>query len=135
MKRAICALIYVNGKPLGVSRKTDTTKMGLPGGKVEEGETLKETVYREILEETGLKVISSQLIFSRLDEYGYVTDTFKCDVEGEINTTETGVVREVTWNELFEGPFGEYNRQLYDKVVRELEVKYFMDDFKHIKNG
>ena len=35
------------------------------------------------------------------------------DVSGTINTTEQGRVRWVTWDELFAGSFGEYNRALH----------------------
>ena len=42
--------------------------------------------------------------------------TYLCAVKGEITTNEKGVVKEVTWEELFNGPFGDYNRELYKKL-------------------
>ena len=63
-KLAATALIYKNvildGKVLGVSRKTDPNDFGLPGGKVDEGETLYDAMVREVKEETGLTVLKAK---------------------------------------------------------------------------
>lgn len=39
-----------------------------PGGAVEEGETLEESVMREVREETGLRVAPGQILYASLDE-------------------------------------------------------------------
>ena len=64
-----------SGKILMVSRKNG--KFGLPGGKVEEGETLKEACIRELQEETGLIEEQSnlQLLYSAWCQ-GYLCHTF-----------------------------------------------------------
>ena len=101
---------------LGVSRKDDITKMGLPGGKCEDNETSEEGTIREVKEETGLDVEIISLVFQAIDNE-YFSTTFLCEIKGEIpkkfNTTETGRVDWITWEELFDGPFGEYNKKLY----------------------
>lgn len=118
MLQAVCALIFRGDKILGVSRKDNPNDFGLIGGKVENGETLAQALKREIEEECGLTIISGKLIFTRFDN-NMMCYTYLCNVEGEIKTNEKGVVKEVTWEELFNGSFGEYNRKLYKSLYNE----------------
>lgn len=119
MKHSVCALVFrESGKILGVSRKDDPTSFGLIGGKVEPGETLEEALIRETKEETGLHIVKYRKIFERIDNDEHCT-TFLCSVIGEIKTRESGVVKEVTWEELFNGPFGEYNHELYNTLNKK----------------
>lgn len=116
MRQAVCALIYTkDGKILGVSRKDDTSKFGLIGGKVDDGETPEEALLRETKEETGLTIVKYKKIFERIDN-NFICFTYLCETIGEINTTEAGLVKEVTWDELFNGPFGQYNLELYKHI-------------------
>ena len=62
MKLAVCLLVaFGDGTYLAVSRRNDTTRWGLPGGKVdlEPGETCEEAVIRETAEEIGLRIGSA----------------------------------------------------------------------------
>jgi 8-oxo-dGTP pyrophosphatase MutT (NUDIX family) len=116
MKEAVCALIFRdNGKILGVSRKDDLSQMGLIGGKVDDGETREQALLRETLEETGLRITHYKKIFENIDGE-FNTFTYLCKVEGEVTTSEKGVVKELTWKELFNGPFGEYNKALHESL-------------------
>ena len=124
IRRAACVLLRRGGRVLAVSRKDDPTAMGLPGGKVDpedghEGapEALACAAARELQEETGLRVAPELLrwTFERAEDDGFTTTTFEADwadVHGPIRTAEQGRVRWVTWEELLDGPFGEYNKQL-----------------------
>ena len=121
MKYAVCALIFRGDKILSVSRKNDHKIFGLIGGKVDYGETLIEALFRETKEETGLDIISYKEVYTRIDDIYHCT-TFLCETSGEINITdekETGIIKELTWEELFEGPFGDYNRGLYNHLYSE----------------
>jgi 8-oxo-dGTP pyrophosphatase MutT (NUDIX family) len=64
---SVVALITRKGKILSVSRKNNHQDLGLPGGKIEPGETPVEALHREVLEETGISVLGQSWIFDHLD--------------------------------------------------------------------
>ncbi|TAM77618.1 NUDIX hydrolase [bacterium] len=58
----------------------------LPGGRQEPGELMRETVERELLEETGLRVRVGELVYvsESYDGHTHFTNfTFRADTEGE----------------------------------------------------
>ena len=134
-KEAACVLIYnEHGQILGVSRKHDPTAFGLPGGKVDPGETPLEAAIRECREETGIDVWGLEEAFRRLCEgetdYNATTFYAQYDPQQQISPrlvndkgeAETGKVKWVTWIELLRGPFGHYNRMLLDSEVAKAEL-------------
>jgi 8-oxo-dGTP pyrophosphatase MutT (NUDIX family) len=113
-KQAACCLIMSDdGKVLAVSRKDDPNAFGMPGGKVDFPESPEQAAARELQEETGLTATKLTHVFTRKDADGFTTHTFACEVEGEIDTPESGVIRWVTPEVLFNGPFGAYNKRLW----------------------
>lgn len=130
MKHAVVILVMKDNKVLGVSRKDDPSAFGLPGGKVDDGETLEQAARRELLEETGLIATSLRCVYVA-PEKEFSTVAFEASVTGEISTTESGVVRWVEPEVLFSGPFGEYNTRLFthlniykrqNRIVKETRV-------------
>lgn len=111
-KLAVTALLYNElGEILLVSRKDNHADFGLPGGKVDEGETLEQAIIREVQKETGLELSNLRPIFNREDGEYHCT-TFTGDHTGTIQTPEKGVVKWSTFEELKRGCFGEYNALL-----------------------
>lgn len=117
-KYAVCALVLNSeGLILGVSRKNDHTAFGVPGGKVEDNETVVEALHREMLEETGYHIIVDNELPFVSDVDGYTTATFKATIDTSAiqwKVTETGVVKYVSKQTLLDGPFGQYNKQLFE---------------------
>lgn len=118
-----CVLVEcpITGRVLGVARRDDPNAWGLPGGKVDEGETEKHAAYRELREETGV-VVNPIYLFEVFRREGGVT--YKVYYPGagliRIERPKFGEPRcdWVTWQQLFDGPFGEYNRKLYAALGR-----------------
>jgi 8-oxo-dGTP pyrophosphatase MutT (NUDIX family) len=124
-KMAVCLLIVSPSREgiervLAVSRRNDPKLWGLPGGKVDPGESLKGAGKRELREETSLQadMRSAEIIFERspIPPDVYACTTFFLPRRAWFGTpkqSEEGKVAWKTWRELFNGPFGQYNRELY----------------------
>ena len=122
MKVAVAVLFEtVNGKYVMVSRKDDSNAFGLPGGKVEEGETLVNAAVREIREEIGFLINPDKLhgLLNRKDgDYEVLTFYYDDPVDiKNLYTKEAGVIAEGR-DELLTGPFGEYNEVVLQKYER-----------------
>jgi len=126
MKRAVTAfLTNAEGKVLAVHRRGDPHDWGLPGGKVDPGETIEQAVIREVKEETGLDFFNVKAIFVRAchGDVDYETTTFIGQYSGEIMTTiqskeldEPGTAW-VKPRALLYGSFASYNMDLYEYML------------------
>ena len=99
-----------------VSRKEDHDDFGLPGGKVDEGETPEEAAVRECKEETGINITNLRLIFAmhRKSRMGY---TYLADYTGEINFDEKKEPHVVKWAKMSEATKGSF--AYWNKMVSE----------------
>lgn len=64
MKQAVCVLIPLRQPNffVAISRRNDTTQWGIPGGKVDPGETSLDAIVRESEEELGVVIDPRKLI-------------------------------------------------------------------------
>lgn len=103
----VCALVIRNGKPLAVARKKKPGFSGLPGGKVDPGETPEQALLREFAEEVGVHLDpqSVEIVFDSVDETGTRTATYRATPIGaipdeEFNGPENTAVFWATWEML-----------------------------------
>ncbi|HLG64528.1 MAG TPA: NUDIX domain-containing protein [Ktedonosporobacter sp.] len=85
----VSALIFQEGRVL-LAHRRDIDWWNLPGGGMELGETVEETLYREVREETGLDVAIEQLVgvYSKPQKREVVL-SFRCRITGgELTETE-----------------------------------------------
>lgn len=96
--------IVINKDKILLNEFGDGIYYNIPGGGVESGETVKDAVVREVLEESGLNVIVGDLIFSLEYEpnkcnfiYGdtpHISFVFRCFLNGD-NTIKQPSVPDV----------------------------------------
>lgn len=123
---SVAALIIVGPRILAVSRKTDHNDMGLPGGKLDPGETPEQALYREVREETTLQLQGIVPIFDAPDNVPgmgkricrtYLVTSFR----GQPKSPEGAKVAWVPFERVLADncSFQEYNQGLW-KVMREV---------------
>ena len=130
--RAVGILIK-NNKILLIHRIKEKEYFVFPGGKVEEGETIKEAVERELLEETSMKVKVNKLLYHHIyddnsEQFFYLCDYIKGEPRLSDNSpekTELEGVDEVFIPKWFD--ISTLNKMLlYPLEIRDL----FLQDYK-----
>lgn len=95
----VAALIRDSKNKLLFIRKSEDGIWGLPAGAIEPGESPKEAVVREVLEETGLKVVPTRIAgvfggsnfrhtYSSGDRVEYLVTIFECVIQEQSNPTD-----------------------------------------------
>ena len=96
--RVGCRAVIVKDDKILLSHEKISGWWLVPGGGMEEGETLEECCIREIEEETGLIVRPTEQFLTMheyYEEYRYTSHYFICEVtgEGHMNLTEAEIRR------------------------------------------
>lgn len=130
MKVVGCTVIYNElNQVLCVSRKTDHTDFGLPGGKMED-EDMSDPRFaacRETEEETGIVLLPSDLTLVYACHHdGFMTYTYMANKHyGEINHNEPHIVKWGSFQDLIAGSFGEYNKNVLDSISDMKKIIHF----------
>lgn len=111
-------MLRASGEICAISRKDNILDLGLPGGKVDPGETEDQALRRELREELGIEVNKYHRLFAAVDSGGYWFITFLVyDFSGEPYDHEKkgAVVRWVAPLRLLQlsCSFRDYNRDLF----------------------
>ena len=116
-----------DGKVLIALRPEDVMLGGLwefPGGKQEEGETIQQTVERELKEELGVEVHACKEFMKLKHIYSHFSITlqaFHCNlISGKPHPKSSQEIRWVDIAELEQFPFPKANKQLTEKLMAEL---------------
>tara|TARA_R110000796_G_scaffold27712_2_gene76192 strand:+ start:2056 stop:2478 length:423 start_codon:yes stop_codon:yes gene_type:complete len=118
-------LINEDGLICLVSRKDNHKDFGLPGGKLDKGETYEEAAIREVKEETGLDIKNLTMIFA-MHRKGRMGQTFIAEYSGKIDYDKEKEPHVVKWGkmkEAIDGKFGYWNK-LVKETLKSLDVKF-----------
>lgn len=133
LPQAVCALIVDDtiNMVLAISRKNNHNDFGLPGGKVESGESLEEALRREVREEVGVEINIGPSLLSVRNVNHQVT-AYLCQIASGIPRTQSneGVVQWVSWDKVSSGSFAIYNSQLRKIYFLSLKASQDRENLK-----
>lgn len=123
-QHAVCCLLMDRQQNvLAISRGKDTRRWGLPGGKVENNESLEIAVVREMYEETGYVIAAPQSVYTAFvpGRSNSICTTFVAHIVAEAPDAPRsipfeGVVRWVPPGIVATGPYADYNQALFNHL-------------------
>lgn len=132
MPEAACLYLPYRGKVLSVSRKYDGFAFGMPGGKVERGESPKQAAARECWEETTVVCSGLKLLFESPNNNYYVYTFLAGRFVGVPTDQGVGSVMWIEPERLLLGAYPEYVRKMF-KAFEALPEK--LPDAEYIGLG
>lgn len=115
MKQAVIVVVphpYLDDMWLAVSRKSDHSDLGCPGGKVENTDaSLRAAMFREFKEEVGLEIFNMRFSHSE-KRHDWLVLIFRADMLDfpSFVNSEDSLVCWATTEQMCNGTFGEFNR-------------------------
>lgn len=126
--------ILMNNEHILMIKKPRRGWYAMPGGKMEQGESIKESVVREFKEETDLKLnrpeLSGVFTFNVFDDDELVQEwmmfTFKCDSYEGILTdySDEGELEWVPFNKVATLPMAEGDRRIFRHILTSKKLLY-----------
>lgn len=110
--KAALAVVQKDGLLLSISRENDLEDFTLPGGKLEPGENWLTGLVREVREETGVEVISANLVHEGESDDNHYVRVYVCRLAEYPETfpeNPEGVVKWAKPYELVKGCFRQFN--------------------------
>ena len=142
------AIIIHDGKIL-LNEFGDGLYYNLPGGGVEDGELVKETVIREVIEETGIEVDAGELLFvleyepvhnnNLYGEMPTISFIFNCKVKDDItikpatipdqNPDDPTITSQAVWMPVENLKNVEYGPYIHKSLMNFIETGTFTPNF------
>lgn len=138
-RQAVCVVILnFGGDKVLTTTRRHTNILSLPGGKVDDDESIYDAVRRECFEETGILLhtdfltpVYSEIVVGEVDGIDYYCTAFaynlSCDESMAIANTgnekewmiEDGIkVKFASFDDLLDGDFSEFNSKVFENMIK-----------------